>query len=798
MTASISSDLTSKAAESTAPPVTPPKPESAAVARIDFVRVANQQFFIYGWILGLTKSVQRAFLQIDSVVIDVLKQTIPLRRPDIAQHFLLDAKDDEHGLYGLIDLPDKFAIPDHVKLSITLASGEKTETHWPLPAQGALPASETEPYLAAFTRLLPVLPRAEAKRLAQFAIALGLPIAAEHLPALPPPIRFAIEQCCVLEDRILLVSGWVFDPLEELTQVGLRVGGSAFDLLECAEWIPRPEINTDTVLYRRRDTQNSGFILAQPIPQSDSEIENARFAFSASGEIVQLTRPLSRTDARRELVSLLSKMDPQSALTLIERLVKTLEKFPEQRSLTALLELIGSSAIERLPPSIQHLNPRYALHIDQAIAVADKGLFLIGWFNTDPTVSARVICHCGPSSFEISAHWLRHFRPDVTLYLASQGIQAADHRHGFTCYVPLRSAEAPYYLSVVLESGDIARMSLPPFTKSNSTLQTVRSLLTFFDCGHPDLRLLMESQVGPAVSAAWAARHKPSRKPVVRSYGARPADPAASILVPLYGRHDFAEYQMALFADDPEFQNLELIYVVDDPTIFSEFSALCADLYGIYRVPFTVAFAGANLGYAGANNFGAEVARGPLLFLVNSDVLPKRPGWTGDLMRIYRSLPNPGLVGTKLLYEDGSVQHAGMAFRRYSGWGDFWINDHPLKGQSPMGLDGVREVDAVTAACAVIDAALYRELGGFSEDYIIGDFEDSDLCLRASSAGRRNYVALDVELYHLERQSQNRMNDGTWRTNLTLYNCWLHNSRWAQLIERTRDRKASAYLSDVN
>jgi len=146
----------------------------------------------------------------------------------------------------------------------------------------------------------------------------------------------------------------------------------------------------------------------------------------------------------------------------------------------------------------------------------------------------------------------------------------------------------------------------------------------------------------------------------------------------------------------------------------------------------------------------------------------------------------PGLLGVKLLYEDGSVQHVGIAFRRHSAWGDLWINDHPLKGQSPLGLTGVREVEAVTAACALIEARLFRELNGFSEDYIVGDFEDSDLCLRASSAGRRNQIALDVELYHLERQSQNRTGDAVWRTNLTAYNCWLHNSRWGDLIERNR------------
>jgi GT2 family glycosyltransferase len=101
----------------------------------------------------------------------------------------------------------------------------------------------------------------------------------------------------------------------------------------------------------------------------------------------------------------------------------------------------------------------------------------------------------------------------------------------------------------------------------------------------------------------------------------------------------------------------------------------------------------------------------------------------------------------------------------------------------------------VTAACALIDADLYRELGGFSEDYIVGDFEDSDLCLRAAVAGRRSRVALDVELYHLERQSQNRVGDAIWRANLTAYNCWLHNQRWGDFIEKNGKGRSLLFVN---
>jgi GT2 family glycosyltransferase len=271
-----------------------------------------------------------------------------------------------------------------------------------------------------------------------------------------------------------------------------------------------------------------------------------------------------------------------------------------------------------------------------------------------------------------------------------------------------------------------------------------------------------------------------------------------SVIVPLYGRHDFVDYQMAVFADDPDFKDLELIYVVDDPRIYDELRGTCPGLFGLYQVPFSVAFPGVNLGFAGANNFGVEYARGQHLLFLNSDVLPKKDGWVAELLRIYKSTPGIGLLGAKLLYEDGSLQHAGIAFERYAPWGELWINDHPLKGQSPAGLTGVQEVDAVTAACVLMEASLFRQFGGFSEDYVVGDFEDSDLCLKALAAGRKSMVALDVELFHLERQSQAGTGDALWRANLTAYNCWVHNTRWSSVlnVKGTAHEKAGRHFAE--
>lgn len=508
--------------------------------------------------------------------------------------------------------------------------------------------------------------------------------------------------------------------------------------------------------------------------------------FGGSGADMQFAKPITWNahDSRQELFSLIQRLDVESALVLTESIVAALAGSPELAALDALMTLSHDRAVERLPASTNSTNPRYSLHIDQSIPVADKGIYFYGWFYADKGTSCQIVCHCGDSTYPVTGNWVRHPRADVTSYLATLGCAAGDNDHGFSCYVPVRCGERPYYLSVTTESGEVRRVRIPAPEGSPCTLQNTRALLQSFHNGYRELRTLLDRQIGPAVQAVWSARPKSAPTEFREKFGAEMADPPVTILVPLYGRCDFAEFQIALFADDPDFQSLQLIYVVDDPSIFEQFRATCPDLFGIYRVPFEVLFPGENLGFAGANNYGAARSRGKRLLFLNSDVMPKRHGWVSELLRIHDSLDAPGLLGAKLLYEDGTLQHGGIAFQRHAPWGGLWINDHPAKGLNPAALTGVREADAVTAACALIDAELYRSLDGFSEDYILGDFEDSDLCLAARKAGRRNYAALDVELYHLERQSQQLIGDALWRRNLTIYNCWLHNERWKDVLEQ--------------
>jgi O-antigen biosynthesis protein len=164
---------------------------------------------------------------------------------------------------------------------------------------------------------------------------------------------------------------------------------------------------------------------------------------------------------------------------------------------------------------------------------------------------------------------------------------------------------------------------------------------------------------------------------------------------------------------------------------------------------------------------------------MNSDVLPDRPGWLPRLVEFHDSNPDIGAVGPKLIYEDDSIQHAGLYFDRPPG-AHVWSNEHYFKGMHRdfPAANLARSVPAVTGACMLISTDLYRELDGLSGQYIRGDYEDSDLCLRLREKGLESWYLPDVELYHLEGQSY-----PTEERALTSdYNKWLHSSVWDRVI----------------
>ncbi len=342
--------------------------------------------------------------------------------------------------------------------------------------------------------------------------------------------------------------------------------------------------------------------------------------------------------------------------------------------------------------------------------------------------------------------------------------------------------------AVVLECADGRRVEtrLRPETPTGA-VAAVRAAL---ECGFgaPSRRALYGRVLGGPLEALWAARARPDGDGVTCAWRAElaVAHPDVTLVIPIYGRHDFIEHQLARFALDPYLARQDILYVIDDPRLHAVVRARADALARLYAVPFRVQFLPENRGYAGACNAGARAALAPRLLLLNSDVMPLAPGWLERLCAAARASGDRAVVGARLLYEDGSVQHDGMRLAPSPFHEGLWLNLHPGKGL-PVSLFPVNDVpeprDAVTGACLLIRADDYRALGGLDERYVLGDFEDSDLCLAAREAGLDVLIATDATLEHLERQSQTLVSDAPWKEELTRYNCWQHAMKWSAELE---------------
>lgn len=266
--------------------------------------------------------------------------------------------------------------------------------------------------------------------------------------------------------------------------------------------------------------------------------------------------------------------------------------------------------------------------------------------------------------------------------------------------------------------------------------------------------------------------------------GPQPASPDVTLIIPLYGRHDLVEHQLMEFSRDPYIrERVDVLYVIDDPRLVISFQAELSELYQLYGQPYRWVWGSVNRGFSGANNLGTSHARAQRLLFMNSDVFPQGPGWLEQLVEALDTHPTLGIVTPRLLFANGGIQHAGMESRRLESVG-IWINHHPNLGLDPE-FDPRKTLEAVplaTGACMLTRRDELERLGGWDTGYLIGDFEDSDLCFKYRSAGLDVGYLPTVSLVHLERQSFNQIGKDSFKQRVTMANSVRHSLRWPQFL----------------
>ena len=191
--------------------------------------------------------------------------------------------------------------------------------------------------------------------------------------------------------------------------------------------------------------------------------------------------------------------------------------------------------------------------------------------------------------------------------------------------------------------------------------------------------------------------------------------------------------------------------------------------------------------YSAANNLAAEHARGEFLVLLNDDTEVVTPDWIERMLE-HALTPGVGVVGTRLVRPDGTLQHGGARLvTRFAAAKNLFEGlpaDHP----GPRGLLTVaRNCSAVTFACAMVERALYERLGGLDPELAV-TFNDVDLCLRAARAGRRVVWTPHAELIHHEHASRGT---ASYPSDTVLFG-----ERWAALLAQA-DPWYHPELSDI-
>jgi GT2 family glycosyltransferase len=150
-------------------------------------------------------------------------------------------------------------------------------------------------------------------------------------------------------------------------------------------------------------------------------------------------------------------------------------------------------------------------------------------------------------------------------------------------------------------------------------------------------------------------------------------------------------------------------------------------------------------------NDGVAKSESEILVFLNNDMTVRQADWLQKLVCLAHQ-PDVGAVGAQLLYPDDTVQHGGVVLG-IDNIGGHALVDLPVA--TARNLDITREIGAVTGACLAIRRALFEELGGY-DPLLRVDFNDVDLCCRASEAGYRNLYVAEPLLYHHESLSRGR------------------------------------------
>lgn len=354
---------------------------------------------------------------------------------------------------------------------------------------------------------------------------------------------------------------------------------------------------------------------------------------------------------------------------------------------------------------------------------------------------------------------------------------------------------AVYRRRDILAAGGLSDAAENPF--HDLMLRVTRSL----DDG--SIRHIPRVSCRSARPAGVAAAAQPAHRAAVAE--TRERLPSVTIVIPTRDRADLLSVALDTLIERTDYPDFEIVIVDNgsiEPATFALFDRLREERPGSLVVRDDGDF-----NFSRLVNTGIASSHGEMICLLNNDVEVVEPDWLA-VMVTAAAPATVGIVGARLLFPTGRVQHAGVIVGLFGGCAHWFCDSVGEMAGSWDRLHFPQNMSAVTGACLLLKRNCLDAVGALNETDLAIEYNDIDLCLRARRAGFEVVWTPRATLVHHESASRAgavspQMHDVRQREREYMQRCWnladfedpyyspnlARNSVTAQLAWPPRDRR---------
>lgn len=227
-------------------------------------------------------------------------------------------------------------------------------------------------------------------------------------------------------------------------------------------------------------------------------------------------------------------------------------------------------------------------------------------------------------------------------------------------------------------------------------------------------------------------------------------EPLVSVIIANKDQKKVLQKCMESLEHDSTYRNFEILIVENNSTgeeIFAYYEELEKTYDNLKILRYEKEF-----NYADIQNFAALKAKGEYLLLLNNDTWLENPDSIREMLMLCMR-EDVGIVGARLLYPDDTIQHAGVIVGLGGVAGHAFLGEKKnAPGYFCRNLC-VQDYSAVTAACLMVKASVFREVGGMNTNLKVA-FNDVDFCMRVGEKGYRIVYQPSAVLYHDESRTR--------------------------------------------